>query len=224
MCAILLRHKPPPQKGFFAWFNRQVERLTLAFGHAVVLIIRRMAVAFMVLAILIGALVYLFVKMPTSFVPNEDQGYVLAAQLMPDAASLDRTIRAVDDVDKLFAAQPAVLHRTQINGYSLIDGQYKTNASTLFVTLKDFEERYSTKERALKENPRALLQSVHAGSQRLGTGMLIPFPPPPIPGIGTTGGFEFWIQDKGSGDPASLHEATQAASWRRPASVPSSPA
>jgi multidrug efflux pump len=181
----------------------------LAFGNAVLLIIKRMAVAFVLLVGFLGALVYLFMTMPTSFVPNEDQGYVLTALIMPDAASLDRTVQTASRVDALFAGNPAVLDRTVINGYSLIDGQFKTTASTFFVTLKDFKERYSSRKRALKENPRAVLGSIHAGAKDIQTGVIIPVAPPAIPGIGTTGGFEFWIQDRGSGDPARLHELTQ---------------
>jgi multidrug efflux pump len=209
MCALILKNTARPQRGFFAWFNRRVDRLTQAFGTAVTLIIKRMAVAFVLLAGFIGALVYLFVTMPTSFVPNEDQGYVLAALIMPDAASLDRTVQTAGRVDDLFAGEPGVLNRTAINGYSLIDGQYKTTASTFFVTLKEFEERYSSKDRAMRENPRAVLRSVHAGTGGIRTGAVIPIVPPAIPGIGTTGGFEFWIQDKGSGDPQRLFELTQ---------------
>ncbi|NJD62493.1 MAG: multidrug efflux RND transporter permease subunit [Deltaproteobacteria bacterium] len=209
MCAILLKHKAAPQRGFFAWFNRGVNRLTLAFGNAVTLIIKRMAVAFVLLAVFLATLVYLFRTMPTSFVPNEDQGYVLAALILPDAASLDRTAQTAGRVDALFAKEPGVLNRTAISGYSLIDGQYKTTASTFFVTLKDFEERYASKEHALRENSRAVLQAVHAGAGAIRTGAVIPIAPPAIPGIGTTGGFEFWIQDKGSGDPQRLHELTQ---------------
>jgi len=208
MCAFMLRHNPPPQRGFFAWFNRQVDRLTLAFGDAVTLIIKRMVVAFGVLAILLWALVHLFLTTPTSFVPNEDQGYVLAALIMPDAASMDRTVQTASRVDALFAANPAVENRTAINGFSLIDGQFKTSASTFFVTLKDFKERYSSTSRAKKENARAVLASVYAGSRNIETGMVLPIAPPAIPGIGTTGGFEFWVQDKGSGDPQRLQELT----------------
>jgi len=209
MCALLLKHSPKPQKGPFAWFNRGVDRLTLAFGNAVVMVIKRMAFAFMLLAVLIGTLVYLFMTMPTAFVPNEDQGYVMSAVIMPDAASLDRTVQTSDRVDDLFAKNPAVLDRSAINGYSLIDGQFKTNASTFFVTLKEFKDRYSSMDRAKKENPRAVLGSVYAGSKDIQTGLVVPIAPPAIPGIGTTGGFEFWIQDKGSGDPTRLHELTQ---------------
>jgi len=209
MCALLLKHSAPPQRGPFAWFNRQVDRITVVFGNAVMFMIKRMAVAFIVLAILIGALVHLFFTIPTSFVPNEDQGYVLAAVIMPDAASLSRTTETSRRVDALFADHPAVLSRTLISGYSLIDGQTKANAATIFVTLKDFEERYASRRKAIAENARAVLKSVHVGARGINTGMVLPIAPPAIPGIGTTGGFEFWIQDKGSGEPAVLYEVTQ---------------
>ena len=106
-----------------------------------------------------------------------------------------------------------------INGYSILDGQFKSNAATFFVTLKDFEERYSSIKRAKKENAGAVLRSVYAESQNIRTGLFIPIPPPAIPGIGTTGGFEFWVQDKASGNPARLYDLTQkvlAAARTRP--------
>nr|WP_281792525.1 efflux RND transporter permease subunit [Desulforhabdus amnigena] len=87
--------------------------------------------------------------------PNEDQGYLMGLVVMPDAASLKRTVLTSSLVDALFARNPAVANRTAINGYSLIDGQYKPNVATFFVTLKDFKERYSSIERARKENARA---------------------------------------------------------------------
>ena len=96
-----------------------------------------------------------------------------------------------------------------INGYSLIDGQYKSNVTTFFVTLKDFKERYSTIERAKKENVKAVLLDVAGRARNLKDGVTIPIPPPAIPGIGTTGGFEFWVQDKLGGDPARLYDLTQ---------------
>ncbi len=209
MCGIMLKHTAPPQRGPFAWFNRQFDRFTLAFGDAVVLMIKRMSVAFILLAVLIWALVHLFRTTPTSFVPNEDQGYLMALIMMPDAASLNRTTQTASLVDGLFGKNPAVANRSAINGFSLIDGQYKPNVSTFFVTLKDFTERYSSKERARKEAADAVLGAVAAEARGIDTGVVIPIAPPAIPGIGTTGGFEFWIQDKGSGDPARLNEVTQ---------------
>ncbi len=209
MCALLLKHRTPPQKGFFTWFNRGVDRITVLFGDAVVLVIKRMGVAFAVLAVLILAIVQLFRTIPTAFVPNEDQGYVFAGLFMPDAASLDRTVATSDQVDALFAKHPGVAHRTAINGYSILDGQVKTNAATMFVSLKPFEERYESVKRAKEENAKAVLMSVHEGSRDIHTGVVIPIAPPAIPGIGTTGGFEMWIQDKLGGDPTTLGELSQ---------------
>jgi len=197
MCAIMLKHSNPPQKGPFAWFNRQFDRFTLAFGDAVVLMIKRMSVAFIILAFLIWGLIHLFRTIPTSFVPNEDQGYLMSQIMMPDAASLNRTVQTTAAIDELFAKEPAVVNRTVVNGYSIIDGQYKPNVATLFVTLKDFKDRYSTSKRAADENARTVLRRVAAETRSIKSGVFIP------------GGFEFWIQDKGSGSPAQLYDITE---------------
>jgi multidrug efflux pump len=216
MCGVLLKHSDPSRRGimgyvnrFFGWFNRGFQRFTIGFGDLVVLMIKRMAIALVLLVFLIYALLHLFRTIPTAFVPNEDQGYVMAQVVMPDAASLKRTSETSSRIDDLFAKNPAVADRTIINGYSIIDAQYKPNVSTFFVTFKDFEERYSSKERAREESADAVLRSVVDGARAIETGLFVPIPPPAILGIGTTGGFEFWIQDKGAGDPARLNEITQ---------------
>jgi multidrug efflux pump len=204
MCGLMLKHTAPPTRGFFAWFNRQVDAITRAFGHAVVFVIRRMLIAFMILAVLVYAIVHLFEVLPTSFVPNEDQGYVMAVIIMPDGASFNRTRAVSERVDRIFEKLPGVDTRTQVPGYSLLDSQFKTNAGTFFVTLKPFEERYASIKKAKAENARAVLMGLYKGAKDIQNGLVIPVPPPAIPGIGTTGGFEFWIQDMGGGDPAAL--------------------
>jgi multidrug efflux pump len=209
MCGVLLRHSQPPTRGFFAWFNRGVDALTRGFGHAVTLVIRRMLVAFGVLAVLIYAIVHLFEVLPTSFVPNEDQGYVMAAIVMPDGASQDRTQAVARRVDAIFKGIPGVARRTQLPGYSLLDGGFKTNAGTFFVTLDPFDERYSSVERAKAENARTVLLTLHREAAAIGEALVLPVAPPAIPGIGTTGGFEFWIQDTGAGEPARLDALTR---------------
>ncbi|MEW6585102.1 MAG: multidrug efflux RND transporter permease subunit, partial [Nitrospirota bacterium] len=209
MCGLLLRHTEPPKRGFFAWFNRAVDGITRGFGTTVTLVIRRMVIAFIILAFLVYLIVHLFKAIPTSFVPNEDQGYVMTAIIMPDAASLDRTTAVADRVDAVFAKIPGVEDRTQITGYSLLDGGFKTNAGTFFVTLKPFDERYSSAKKARAENARAVLTNLYGEAREIREGLAIPVAPPAIPGIGTTGGFEFWIQDTGGGEPAKLDELTQ---------------
>ncbi len=208
MCGVLLRHTKPAERGFFAWFNRGFARFTDAFGRAVLLVIKRMTVAFVLLGFMIYGIVHFFMVLPTSFVPNEDQGYVMSAIIMPDAASIDRTENVAARVDEVFSKISAVETRTQLTGYSLLDGGFKTNAGTFFATLKPFEERYSSGKKAKEENARSVLMQLHQGVQGLQEGLVIPIPPPAIPGIGTTGGFEFWIQDTGAGESARLAEVT----------------
>lgn len=210
MCGVMLKESTPSQKGFFAWFNRGFERLTKVYGRSVVMVIKRGILALCLMVIMIISIVWLFRIIPTSFIPNEDQGYVLAQLLMPDAASLDRTIATAEQFDKIFAENPAVVNRTIINGYSLIDSQFQTNSSTFFVTLKDFKERYANSAVAKKENSRAILHDVVIKSRTIDTGFIIPIPPPPIPGLGFSSGFEFWVQDLRAGDPNQLFDVLQS--------------
>src|SRR5260370_23652983 len=147
--------------------------------------------------------------LPTSFVPNEDRGYVMAAIIMPQAASLGRTQAIAERVDAIFAKIPGVDKRTMITGYSLLDSGFKTNAGAFFVTLKDFKERYASIETARAENARAVLVDFYKQAQAIEGAIVVPIAPPPIPGIGTTGGFEFWIQDTGARDPSQLDDVTQ---------------
>ena len=148
---------------------------------------------------------------PTSFVPHEDQGYVMAAIIMPDAASLDRTQAVANGSTRSSAKIPGVVNRTMINGYSIIDSGFKTNAATLFVTLKDFEERYGSiaKPHARESTRRSCSTFYKKPSDIEEALVVLPIAPPAIPGIGTTGGFEFWIQDTGGGDPGQLDALTQ---------------
>ena len=147
--------------------------------------------------------------LPSSFVPNEDQGYVMAAIIMPEAASIDRTQAVAEKVDAIFAKTPGVDLRSMITGYSLLDPGFKTNSGAFFVTLKDFKERYGSTDAARTQNARAVLLHMYAEAQNIKEAIVLPVAPPPIPGIGTTGGFEFWIQDTGSGDPSQLDQVTQ---------------
>ncbi|HEY5307536.1 MAG TPA: efflux RND transporter permease subunit, partial [Casimicrobiaceae bacterium] len=209
MCAIILKHNPPAQRGFFAWFNRQVDAVTRGFGHAVEFVIKHAVVALVLFAVFLYAIYHLFTVLPTSFVPNEDQGYVMAAIIMPEAASIDRTQAVAEKVDAILAQIPGVATRSMITGYSLLDSGFKTNAGAFFITLKDFKERYDSTEAAKTQNARAVLMNLYREVQGIEEAIVIPVAPPPIPGIGTTGGFEFWIQDTGAGDPAQLDSVTQ---------------
>ena len=209
MCAVMLKHNPPPTRGFFAWFNRQVDHVTQLFGDAVTFTIKRMVVALVLLAAFLYAIWHLFHIIPTSFVPNEDQGYAMAAIIMPQAASLSRTQAIADKADAIFRDLPGVATRTVVTGYSLLDSGFKTNAGTIFVTFTDFDSRYKDVDTAKAQNARAILQGFYAKASQIEGAIVVPIAPPAIPGIGTTGGFEFWIQDTGTGDPVALDGVMQ---------------
>jgi multidrug efflux pump len=204
MCAALLKHSAPPTRGPFAWFNRQVDRVTNAFGVAVAYVIRYAAVALVLLAVFLYSIYHLFVILPTSFVPNEDQGYGFAAIIMPQASSLARTQEIASRADAIFKDQPGVATRTVVAGYSLLDGGLKTSAATIFVTFSDFDQRYESIATAKEQNARAILTGFFAKAREIEGAIVVPIAPPAIPGIGSTGGFEFWIQDTGVGDPVAL--------------------
>lgn len=209
MCGVMLHKATPHERGFFGWFNRFFSWLTKKYGEWLVHIIRRMAIALALFSVMVVAIIYFFTTIPTAFVPNEDQGYLLAQVIMPDSTSLERTAETSEKLDKLFAENPAVANRTTVNGYSLIDSQYQSNMATFFVTLKDFDERYASEAVAKEQNAKAVLMSVYQKAQEIDNAIIIPIAPPAIPGIGTTGGFEFWIQDLNSADPLELFNLTQ---------------
>ena len=142
--------------------------------------------------------------------PQEDQGYAMVAIMMPQSASLERTQAVSEQVDAILAKIPGVDKRSMITGYSLIDGGFKTNAATFFITFKDFKERYASIETAKEQNARAILQAFYEQARHIEQAVVLPIAPPAIPGIGTTGGFEFWIQDTAAGSPVELEAQTQA--------------
>ncbi|MFH1980445.1 MAG: multidrug efflux RND transporter permease subunit [Pseudomonadota bacterium] len=210
MCGVMLRHAAPHQRGLFAAFNRGVDGVTQSFGHAVLAVIRRTIPSLAILAGLMWLLVHLFNTLPTSFVPDEDQGHILTAIIMPDSASLERTRAVSKQVDAVFAEIPGVENRAQINGFSLIDGGFKTNGATFFVTLKPFEERYASNATAKAESAQSVLAKLRQQTREIKEGIIIPIAPPAIPGIGTTGGFEFWIQDTGDGSSEGLGDLARS--------------
>jgi multidrug efflux pump len=134
----------------------------------------------------------LFKSIPSSFLPAEDQGYLLGAVILPDASSLDRTSDLSKRAEDWFAKQPGVSSVSAGVGFSLIDSQYVAKSGTLFVALKGFSERGEGQSAA---------DLIRAGTKEFSTykeGVIVPVNPPSIPGLGTTGGFEFWLQSTGN--------------------------
>ncbi|RZI40762.1 multidrug efflux RND transporter permease subunit [Herbaspirillum sp. HC18] len=196
LAALLLKHSHKEKNRFFKWFDRSFERMTESYSRAVALMIRRSFIALLLFAVMIGLTVVMFKKIPSAFLPPEDQGYLLGAVIMPDSASLDRTAAVGDRVSEFFVKHPASSGVAMINGFSLLDNQIKNNAGTFFVGFKDFDERYESAN-APTQNARAVLIDAYKNLGSFAQGRVIPVNPPSIPGLGTTGGIEVWIQSKG---------------------------
>jgi len=204
LCALLLRHKDPDagQRGagrVFGAFNRWFDRVTGVYGRGVQLAIKRLFPALGLLAVVIVAAGGIMQKVPGAFVPPEDQGYFLGAVMMPDASSLNRTMAVSAHLQKILEAQPAIDRTLVISGYSVLTGSIQPDAALFVAELKPWEERKNP-EMSLK----ATMQGVMAGAGKLPEALVMVFNPPPIPGLGSTGGFSFKLQDRGGGTPADL--------------------
>ncbi|MCY1216939.1 Efflux pump membrane transporter BepE [compost metagenome] len=204
LAAILLKPGEHKKNRFFQWFNNSFDRMIQGYDKSLQLVIRRTVISIVIILVMIGVSVLMFVRIPSSFLPVEDQGYLFGAVVMPDAASLDRTGNLSSRAEAWYAKQPGVSSVASVDGYSLIDSQNKANASTLFITLKGFHDR---KEGESAADLIAKAKKEFASYQ---DGVTIPINPPSIPGLGTTGGFEFWLQSTADGTYQQLEERVHA--------------
>jgi len=204
LSAILIKPSSGGPGGFFKWFNSWMDSITARYANGVSLTMKRVTIAMIALGAMLFGIGMLFNIIPGSFVPAEDQGYVFAAVILPDGASLDRSQAMTQEVAEIFSEHPAVEDYSALAGYSLIDSQFKTNNGTVFVSLKDFDER---QEAGMSVSD--VIAYVTPKLQALQEGVAIPINPPSIPGLGTQGGFEFWLQNRGQGGAKRLAEVAQ---------------
>ena len=208
LAALLLKPGHHEKRGFFRWFDNAFARMTVGYSNLVKLVIKRFGVALFLFAGMIALAVVMMRTIPTSFLPPEDQGYLLGAVIMPDAASLDRTGDVSQKVTDYFMKQPAVSSVTTIDGYSLLDSQNKNNAGTFFIGFKSFDERYKFAN-IRTQNARAVIIDAYETLSKVKEGIILPVNPPSIPGLGTTGGTEVWIQAQGDATIAQLAQVVQ---------------
>ncbi len=206
LAALLLKPQHGKKNAFFRWFERSFERMTEGYSRSVAFMIKRFVLALLLFAGMIALILLMAQRIPSAFLPPEDQGYLLGAVIMPDAASLDRTGEVGKVASDFFMNDEAVEGVAIVNGYSLLDGQNKNNAAAFFVGFKDFEERYKDSQTVLEQSaPAVIKKAAHAFSTVQG-GIILPVNPPSIPGLGTTGGMEVWVQSKGDASVEQLAE------------------
>src|SRR5438876_1528252 len=198
LAALMLRPKTNrrgPLAKFFDLFNRVFGSVTNQYVHWSGTLIRKSAVALVMLVAFGAAAGYFAGKVPTSFLPDEDQGYLFLHLQLPNAASIERTEDAAEKIEKILANTPGVQYTTTVAGFSLLSFVRTTYNGFFFVTLKDWDERKSRQEQY-----RQILQHVNQELSKLPDGFALSFPPPAIPGVGTSGGFALVLEDRAGKD------------------------
>jgi len=216
LSAILLRpHGAPPDRltrvldrllgGIFRPFNRLFARGSAAYGGAVARVLRRSGVALAVYAGLLALTVLGFAKVPSGFVPTQDKQYLVAFAQLPDGATLDRTEAVIRRMADIGLHQPGVAHAVQFPGLSINGFVNSPNAGIIFFILEPFEERTSEAE----YGP-AIAGAINQQFSAIQDAFVAVFPPPPVQGLGTVGGFKMELEDRAGLGEGALYEATQA--------------
>src|SRR6266487_4179322 len=202
LSAMLLRPRKKtrgPVGWFFDRFNRVFGAATHGYVNWSRIAIRKTVLSFALLAVLAVGAGLFGSRLPSGFLPEEDQGYVYLALQLPDAASLERTDAASRKIEEMLSKTPGVQYTTSVIGFSLLSLVQNTYSAFFFVTFKPWSERTKPEEQyaAIKANINKQL----AG---LTEGIAFAFPPPAIPGVGTSGGFQFILEDRAGKDVAFL--------------------
>jgi len=198
LAALMLRPRKEsrgPLAKFFAWFNHGFESGTQLYLRLSGLFIRKGALALVLLVACGLAGVFIGSRVPSSFLPEEDQGYVYVNMDLPNAASLERTSAAARQVEEILANTPGVEYTTSVVGFSLLSFVRTTYNGFFFVTLKPWSDR-KTRAEQYQEIKVRLNQQL----SKLPQGTAFSFSPPAIPGVGTSGGFQFVLEDRAGRD------------------------
>jgi hydrophobe/amphiphile efflux-1 (HAE1) family protein len=207
LSAVILRPASLPSGPlgwFFQHFNRIFDRLTNGYERSVKTTIKRLGMALLVFSILVAGTVGLFTSIPTAFVPEEDQGYFFVNIQLPDAASLQRTTKVVDQVEAILSSTEGIRDLVTIGGYGLLTNSFSSNMAFMIPVLDPFENRISSSLQA-----DALVRRVQARLSEIPDASIFAFNPPAIPGLGNAGGFQFELQDRGGGNIQNLVGAAQ---------------
>lgn len=187
------------KKGIAGWFNRRFERLTGGYSARVTGMAHRAGRMMAVYLALVAGLGYLFVNLPSAFVPSEDQGYLIVDVQGPPEASSNRTLASLAQIEQIFASEPAVQNVVAMQGFSFSGNG--PNAALVFVTLKDWAERGAS------HSAQAIADRANGQMFALKDATTFALSPPPIEGFGTSNGFTFRLQDRGGRGQTALNTA-----------------
>lgn len=201
LCVLILKHEDKQTARFFLWFNDWFTRITGKYVGSVSFMIRRGVLGFVLMSAMVGTTIFMWQKTPGSLVPDEDQGFYISAVFLPDGTSLERTTEVTNQVIEAAQSNPANENVVAFTGFDFLGGGYKNNAATLFITQKHWDER--------EVDSKALVGELFMKTAHIKEALVLAFNPPAIFGLGSTGGFEFYLQNKTGADPEKLKQGMQ---------------
>jgi hydrophobe/amphiphile efflux-1 (HAE1) family protein len=206
LCAVLLKPTSDHDEGWqarvFRPFNQGLSWTTGHFVGGVGLALRHRVLALLLFAAIIGVAALLLWRVPSSFVPSEDQGYIVAVAVLPDGATLERTTRTTEQLRHMMDGNKAVENFFSVNGFDFIGGGSKANAATMFLPMVPWDARKQTSDQLTAE--------VSGKGFALSDGLAFAFNPPAIQGLSQAGGFEVFVQARNDPDPQRLAQVTGA--------------
>ena len=198
LAALLLKPRKESHgllRRFFEAFNRTFDKATDGYVHGSGVLVRKSVVAIVMLLVFGAAAAFFANRVPTSFLPDEDQGYAYVNVQLPNGASLERTRAVADQVEKIILNTPGVKYSTSFIGFSLLSFVRTSYNATFFVDFNPWDERKTREEQF-----QTLKAHLNAQLSKLPEAVAFGFSPPAIPGVGTAGGFTFMLEDRSGGD------------------------
>jgi hydrophobe/amphiphile efflux-1 (HAE1) family protein len=199
LCAMILRPPTASKWGPLAWFEKGLNWARNGYNRVVKGLIRFTVVGLAIGAAVFGATIFVGASLPTGFIPAEDRGAFFIDIRLPDGAALPRTAAVLTEVEKILEDTEGVANVIAVGGYSMLQATVLSSGAFVIAVLEPWAERNEPQVQL-----GAIMQSVAPKFAAISRAVITPFVPPPIPGLGTTGGFEFVLQDTESRSPQSL--------------------
>ncbi|CDX61431.1 multidrug efflux system protein [Mesorhizobium plurifarium] len=204
LSAAFLRHRGATQFVLFRWFNAGFDWLSHAYAHGVRILIKLRWIMLGLFAAGLVATYFVWQKLPSTFLPVEDQGYFFVVIQLPDGASLERTDAVAQKARDILQNTPGVDIVGSISGLNFLTSAAQSNSAVEFAILKPWDER------GPDQSASKLVEQVRGKLLQMPEAFALSFDPPSIPGLGTTGGFEFQVEDLSGRGSAALNDVTQA--------------
>ena len=205
LCVLLLKKEEKHKEtGFFAAFDRIFEKITGKYSALVKFVVNNKTLSLAAVVVIVALGLFLATRVPSTLLPEEDQGAVMATLILDPGSSLGRTAEASARVEEIILSNPEVDQELAFAGFDMMTGSLKSNTAAYFILLKPWDERGGKEHSA-----GALIKKLSAGvNSQTANALFIPFNPPAVQGLSTTGGLEGYIQNKGSGGSFELSQKT----------------